>query len=241
MSVEPRFVGNCTGRYVICSIPRTGSTLLASALTATGVAGAPIELLHEDFLAAYEQRLGLPPVPTEDYWRFFEARRTTPNGVFGAKIQIHHLAAVAPTTQEQAALLQRFDRLIHISRRNKIAQAVSWEKAYQTQAFSSKMQKQLGDSISPPTYDAASIAERLTRVLQGEQQWEEIFQRLGWSPHRVVYEDLVADYAGTIRRTLQVLDLPVPDGDLCPQSERQADAINEEWIARFCCDISLAE
>jgi LPS sulfotransferase NodH len=192
-------------------------------------------------LHTYARRLGLPPVPTEDYWRFFEARRTAPNGVFGAKIHFKQLAAVARTTQEQAALLRRFDRLISISRRNKIAQAVSWERARQTDAFSSEAQKEMGNRISPPRYDAAGIADRLAEILQGERQWDEIFQRLGCSPYRLVYEDLVADYAGTIRRALQALDLPAPSDDLRFQIERQADAINEEWIARFCRDISFAE
>jgi LPS sulfotransferase NodH len=239
ISAEPSFAGNCTQRYVVCSLPRTGSGLLVHGLAATGVAGKPSEFLNEKFLAAYARRLGLPPLPTEDYWRFFEARRTTPNGVFGAKIHFGQLAAVARTAQEQIALLQRFDRLVHISRRDKIAQAVSWEKARQTDAYSMGLQKQLANPISP-TYDAARIAGRLTAIQQGEQQWEEIFQRLGCSPQRVVYEDFVADYAGTIRRTLQALDLSVPEGDLRPQRERQADAINEEWIARFSRAFSSA-
>jgi LPS sulfotransferase NodH len=192
--------------------------------------------LSELFLEAYAQRLGLPPVPTEDYWRFFEARHTTPNGVFGAKIHLFQLAAVLPTSQEQIALLQRFDRIICISRRARIAQAVSWEKAHQTDSWV-KTPRRMDTPVSPPKYDAASIADRLTAILRDEQKWEEIFQRLGCSPHRVLYEDLVADYAGTIRRALQALDLPAPDGDLRPIRERQGDAINEEWIARFSRDV----
>jgi LPS sulfotransferase NodH len=240
MSADPSFVENCTRRYVICATPRTGSTLLASGLAATGVAGQPDEFLNKKFLEPYAQRLGPSPVSPEEYWRFFEARCTTSNGVFGASIHIRQLTEVATTTREQAAVLRRFDRFVCISRQNKIAQAVSWEKASQTDAYSSKMQKEMGAPVSPPAYDVARIAGRLFAILQGEQQWEKIFQRLGCSPYRVVYEDLVADYAGTIRLTLQALDLPAPDGDLRPQLERQADAINDEWIARFSRDISSA-
>jgi LPS sulfotransferase NodH len=108
--------------YLICTTPRSGSTLLCELLTATGVAGRPDEYFQQlrstgmpmtprDYLA------GVAPdiVPVEDregeleqhelfdprrFARFEEyvdwvvRRATTSNGVFGAKIMWPYLAGL---------------------------------------------------------------------------------------------------------------------------------------------------
>jgi trehalose 2-sulfotransferase len=105
-----------TRSYLICSTPRSGSTLLCEALTNTGVAGAPEEYYQ------HRRKTGLPRRPLEyfeevrvpeaeeilgrytrvdDELTLFDPRRfgsyreyvdwtiargTSPNGVFGAKV-----------------------------------------------------------------------------------------------------------------------------------------------------------
>jgi len=102
--------------YLICSTPRTGSSLLCDALTGTGVAGRPEEYFQ------FRARTGFPRRPQEyfegaehpeifdilgprtrvedeesrydpsrfkryeDYLRWALREGTTPNGVFGAKV-----------------------------------------------------------------------------------------------------------------------------------------------------------
>jgi LPS sulfotransferase NodH len=105
-----------TRSYLICSTPRSGSTLLCEALGATGVAGRPEEYYQ------HRRKTGLPRRPLEyfediespeihdilgeytrvddepslydprrfptyrDYLDWTIAQATTPNGVFGAKV-----------------------------------------------------------------------------------------------------------------------------------------------------------
>ena len=102
--------------YLICSTPRSGSTLLCEALTNTGVAGAPeeyyqhrrktglprrpLEYFEDVSLPDVEQILGrytrvddeltlFDPRRFDSYRAYIDwtiARGTTPNGVFGAKV-----------------------------------------------------------------------------------------------------------------------------------------------------------
>ncbi len=71
--------------YLICSTPRSGSTLLGEALTNTGLAGEPREYFLRSDEPVYARDWD---VSTEYPEYFYEvlARATTPNGVFGAKI-----------------------------------------------------------------------------------------------------------------------------------------------------------
>jgi len=50
----------------------------------------------------------------------------------------------------------------------------------------------------------------------------------------VRYEALVADMTGVTRRLLNFLGLKLPRGRrIAPGHRRQADGINEEWVARY--------
>jgi LPS sulfotransferase NodH len=108
--------------YLICTTPRSGSTLLCELLTGTGVAGRPDEYFQQlrstgkpmrpcDFLEGVapdvvpaethdgelqEHQLYDPQrfVSFEDYVDWVKDRATTPNGVFAAKIMWPYMAGL---------------------------------------------------------------------------------------------------------------------------------------------------
>jgi LPS sulfotransferase NodH len=50
----------------------------------------------------------------------------------------------------------------------------------------------------------------------------------------VTYEQLAADPACEARRVLAFIEVDVPAGlVIAPVTERQGDAINEDWISRY--------
>jgi LPS sulfotransferase NodH len=51
----------------------------------------------------------------------------------------------------------------------------------------------------------------------------------------MVYEDMIVDYEKAILNTLRWLEIPVPSGfEICrPRLQEQADAVSEEWVARY--------
>ena len=54
-------------------------------------------------------------------------------------------------------------------------------------------------------------------------------------PTRVVYEDLVEDYEGTLLRMLEEIDVPVPENFSVPEPKmkRQADELSEDWVRLY--------
>ncbi|WP_231999557.1 Stf0 family sulfotransferase, partial [Mycobacterium sp. 1245852.3] len=82
--------------YVIASTPRSGSSLLAAGLVATGVAGRPEEYFTPDHIGAYKKDLNLPTdCSWPDYLAKAMAFAATENGVLGVKIHWRHVVALA--------------------------------------------------------------------------------------------------------------------------------------------------
>jgi LPS sulfotransferase NodH len=88
----PTFSGTATD-YAICALPRSGSTLLAFLLGASGLMGVPDEYLHPDHSRVLARHFGLfdggDPPDVETYLACVRKRRTSANGVFGIKVQYH--------------------------------------------------------------------------------------------------------------------------------------------------------
>ena len=142
--------------YLICSAPRTGSTLLARALIDTGIAGNPREYfdIRADNERYWVERLKV--ASESDYLNKVIRAGTTPNGVFGAKVHWHQLdvlmqklAISRPHVHlgRRPSLARAFPKLryVWLSRENKVAQAISYYRAANT-----KVWRLWNDGRSPP-------------------------------------------------------------------------------------------
>jgi len=134
--------------YIICTSPRSGSTLLCKLLAATGVAGNPDSYFHRPSISDWLADLGLTQkasVPErellEAIFRAVIAKGTLDAGIFGLRLQRHSfdfftekLAVLYPEHSNDAERFQAaFGRtlFVHLTRRDKVAQAVSYVKAQQ--------------------------------------------------------------------------------------------------------------
>ena len=121
-----------TQRYVILSLERTGSTYLSRRLcNVTGRFGVPSEFLRPGAINLLAPRL-FPgaslqnKVGFDQYLEAVERIRTTADGSFGIKVQPNHICNRAAWEQGGGlAFLKRFDRIIVLTRRDKLRQAVS--------------------------------------------------------------------------------------------------------------------
>src|SRR3954449_13366643 len=224
--------------YLLCSTPRTGSSLLCDALRATGAAGNPEEYFqfrartgeprrpHEYFEGNDDPEihdiLG-PRIRAEDdearydpgrfdryeeYLAWAMRQATTPNGVLGAKVMWGYFNGFVTGLRWALPRRQRlpvrelvpsvFPNLhyVFVSRRDKERQAVSLWKAIQTWSWSDD-QRPVRDR--PLRYSRAAIAHLIGDIEQHEAEWQAYFAQCGVEPFRVVYEDFVADYEGTLR------------------------------------------
>lgn len=238
--------------YVIASVPRSGSTLLARLLWETGRVGAPKEYLNPMQVRDWEARLGptaavrwrhralrgrLAGVAGRGPWTDarlaayldrVRARRTGPEGWFGLKLHHHHHQRWFVDAGRDLEAVLGPVRWVRITRDDTVAQAVSWTRALQTGRWASWQRDGL-----PAVYDRRAIAGRLAAIEAAEAAWSE---RLADRPVcAVTYEQLVADREATVRRVLRWLD--VPDADTvavpAPPVARQADATSAAWIARY--------
>ena len=164
------------------------------------------------------------------------AAGTTPNGVFGAKLMwsyfgdlLARLGTAPDRPDAVATLVATFGppRWVHVTRRDKVAQAVSLWRAVQTRAWAAT-----DDPERQPVYDARAIAHLRDQVTADDDAWRAWFAAHGVEPLQVGYERLAAEHAATLGDVLAHLGLEVeqiPD----PPMRRQGDERSDRWVARF--------
>lgn len=233
--------------YVIASTPRTGSTLLARMLWDSGAVGAPKEYLNPMQIRDWEVRLGSPisrvthgllrgpavglagrgwwsDARLSEHLRRVRVRRSG-GGWFGMKVHWHHWERffVGPGRDPTAWLGPI--RWIRVRRSDRVAQAVSWVRAWQTGAWIRAQPARL-----PAVYDRRSITARLADIDAGEAGWDAVM--VGQQPIEVEYEALAADPIAVTRTVLGALGAPSARPGP-PALARQADAVSAAWIERY--------
>jgi LPS sulfotransferase NodH len=242
-----------TFNYLICTAPRTGSTLLAQALSSTNVAGRPNEYFdiypHNDRF--WIERLGVSN--QADYLEKVLAAGTTANGVFGLKLLWHQspallakLKAARPQdagdvdSLSHALLETTFGapvRYIWLRRRDKLAQAISYYRASRTGLWRSTdkaTRRQAGPTIDEPPFDFGEINRYLSIVNAFDQQWQLFFRRNRLKVLMMVYENFIGAYESSVLSALDFLQISREGVKVAPPVvERQADGLSQEWRQRF--------
>lgn len=246
--------------YVICTSPRSGSTLLCDMLTASGVAGNPDSYFHRPSIADWLDGLSLAPVsamPERQVLRMiFRAAMTEGSlktGMFGLRLQrdsfdffIQKLAVLHP---KQTSDVERFraafgpTSFIHLTRLDKIEQAVSLVKARQTGLWHRAPDGTELERLSPPrepVYDTDEIQAGHEELSALDHEWKTWFARESVTPLRITYEALSADPIGILRRVLGHLGLDrVEAQDVKPGVAKLADEVSRNWVARFRAEVEV--
>src|SRR5215212_2723285 len=127
--------------YVLASVPRSGSTFVSHLLWRTGCLGAPLEYLNFDragpyYFAARSKSAQLA------LWQSILRRRTSPNGVFGAKcfaIQLEGLKQGNPELLDSvmATLVppEKPRRVVYVARRDRLAQGAGSKRQRASRLF----------------------------------------------------------------------------------------------------------
>ena len=245
-------MGKVTKALLVCATPRSGSTLLCALLEGTGVAGRP----HEFFERLSHS--GLPRQPREYFEGVDDAEivellaptdpgapdpsdpipraleeGTTPNGVFAAKLMwthLHDLAERLGRPPDAALLADRFPapHYVHVTRGDKVAQAVSLWRAVQTRAWRAGEVTSSGEAV----YHGRAIGHLAAALDEQDAAWRSWFATHGIEPLTVVYEDLAADLQTMTAGVLDHLgegpaDIPEPP------LRRQGDDRSTRWVERY--------
>ncbi len=212
--------------YLLCTVPRSGSTLLAQALWKTGVAGAPHEYFNPVHTDVLMDRWSTSTF--EEYLARLLRCRTGTNGVFGFKMHFFQLNQYWASRSLESSFpgLQ----YVYIRRRDRVRQAISWTRAAQTQAWAAGIPE-----AREPVFDPAAIQAYLAQLQGEEAGWERFFAHQSIRPLRVVYEQFTASYEHTIEEVLRFLGIDAAGAaiDARPPIARQADDLTEQWVQRF--------
>jgi LPS sulfotransferase NodH len=233
--------------YVICSSPRSGSTLLAEALSGTRVAGRPDEFfdVHQNIEAMIRRRFGAEDDSLGEYLIKVLLRSKTDNGVFGWKAHWHQFehfwrrflgVPLAHPNVSRGDFTQVFPnlRFIWLRRRDRLRQAISYARAMQTDLW----RQYAGESKTPqstPAFDKPVVDARIDEIDRMETAWNAFFTRHGIEPWVIWYEDFITEYQSTVRGALGHLEIRLPENFVFPQPRllKQSDQETEKWIAEY--------
>lgn len=239
--------------YLICTLPRSGSWLLAEALEALKVVGRPREYFAPEHRQYLLNRWGIEgDVNFADFFQLAILHGTSCNGVFGAKLHwyqmeslLTELRGVMPrlSRHKDSTILLKFfpgAEYIWLRRRDRKRQAVSYAKAGQSNEWwRIRRVRAPGVKERELEYRFEQIW-RLEGVLNyGDQRWSKLFGELRKEPLTLYYEDLFSDYERSVRAIVEYIGIDFPKTRKIPRPrlQRQADHLSEEWLARYEAEI----
>lgn len=256
----PLWAGAPRRSILICTLPRSGSTLLGEALYFAGGLGCPLEYFHVGFRPAFEARWDAPTLETlrAAVWR----HRTDPSGSLAIKLMWRDVqelaietdpALFAPLVDEPpervpvavyraaAALLDALApnaTCVHLFRRDRLRQAVSASVARETGQWRAVSGAEM-ERVREPVYDPVEIDHQISYADCCNRHWTNLLSARDEAPIAMAYEDLVEDYAASVEALLGRLD---HDGKAPPtRMKRQSSAQSEAFVLRYLMDRAQRE
>ena len=214
-------------KYMVATVPRSGSTFFANTIWSTGCLGCPLEYTNLRGVGLMRDRFR--HMQSKDYWTQVQKIRTSPNGIFGFKTFVPDLVDIL---RSQPDLLPLVDSrlVIYFTRRDKVAQAVSYYLASKTGRWSF-------DSSLPGAveFDFNSIEFYLNLIDVQERDWETLFRVTDTHPLRLYYEDFVNDPHRQTEVVAEYLDARLDPSLVIktPLLKTQSDDANLRWICEF--------
>ena len=209
---------------IIATTGRSGSSLLATALTNTNLLGRPGEYFNRIYTHSllHEDAGSMPEL-------CFVAKKhgETSNGILGLKILAIQFDAIA----QEIALSEWFPSIhwLWLRRRDVLGQAISQSIAEQTDAWSS-----FNAPRAEPVYDATRISEVLIDIVRYNSRWELYFARNGISPILLWYEDFAGDLGPAVLTVAAELRVTLPaDTAIHSTLGVQRTGLNEVFRDRY--------
>jgi LPS sulfotransferase NodH len=247
--------------YILCGTPRTGGTLLCDLLASTKVAGSPDSFYRRQIISCWAEQWSLPSREAMGGHEFDVAYLSAAikagrggTAIFGLRLMrenldelLNILDRVFPQLPSDKARLEKaFGRIlyIHLSRDNKLAQAISLVKAEQSGLWHIAPDGTEIERLAPPRepeYDFKRIKEEVTTLESHDAAWDAWFSQEGIVPLRVSYEQVSADPAATLLHICERLGVKAPRADdVRPGVAKLSDQTNREWMRRYQLDIEAA-
>lgn len=240
--------------YIICTSPRSGSTLLCKLLEATGVAGHPNSHFHRPSLAAWQSTYNLTAGPGQSQkdqlravFRAAVERGRGGTDMFGLRLQRHsfdffmqQLAILHPdlsTDRERIDAAFGPTLFIHLTREDKAEQAVSYVKAEQSGLWHVAPDGTEIERTAParvPTYDADKLQDTYEEFVRYDSDWAAWFEAQRISAFPITYSELAAAPNTALYNVLEQLELDRSAGlNVQPAVKKLADEESTNWVKQL--------
>jgi trehalose 2-sulfotransferase len=240
--------------YVICGTPRSGSTLLCEMLISTGIAGRPNSFFRQQSIADWADRWDVDRTHGVDDAEF-DARYIPAmlqagaggTGIFGLRLMwpsvgeaIRRLVRLNGGPADLAAQFETAfgpTLYIHLSRRDKVAQAISLVRAEQSGLWHLAADGSVYEGTAAPqpnVYDASRIGEVFAELNRDDAAWEAFFAGHQIKPVRLAYETMTANPQAALASILAALGLDAEVAkDVSVGTAKMASGTSREWADRF--------
>lgn len=220
-------------------------------LSATQVAGTPDSHFHTPSLDRWCEVYGVTATdPKAQFRQVVQAAvdiGTAGTDLFGLRLQrgsfdylmqqLTALHPIAPTDTDRFAASFGKITYIHLTRRDKLDQAISYIKAGQSGLWhqaSDGSELERTNAPTPFTYDRAAIAARMEHLTQLDTAWEGWFQNQEIRPYQITYDAFADDPKGTLAKLLTHLGQDPGRADtISIPTAKLADGISLDWADRF--------
>lgn len=228
--------------------------MLCQLLAATKMAGRPASLFHNPTLDAWLGYYGLEDAAfasrQDALEAIFSAAIACGKGetdIFGLRLQrgsfdffMEQLGLRHPEVMgDQGRIEAEFGPtlFIHLSREDRLDQAISLLRAEQTGLWHLKADGTDLERQAPRRadgYDAEAIRAHIDELLKLDRAWEQWFEQQSIEPLNVSYETLSRKPQAILAEVLMALGLDASiAGNIAPQTKKLADKTSQAWRARF--------
>lgn len=231
--------------YLVLMSARSGSMLLCAQLEKIGF-GRPIEAFNPNKNPMFHNVWDIDY--SNDYEYIKKAiEYQTVNGVMGMKFSLNqfHLflekarrllgeSGVQLTDAEVVDVFFPCARYIHLQRRDKVKQAISYAKAWQNGIWyeAADGNDEFKEYLLPAVYDREHIECCFDIILSIDAGWQKYLSENMLESLLVWYEDLAADFSGKMCEVYEFLGV-VEETIEAPPLKKQANLQSQEWEKRF--------
>jgi len=213
---------------ILLSMPRSGSSWLASLTNTTGRMGVADEWLDFTHLTPPKGPKGRPLLNEKTL-----RAASTENGNFAIKIFPRQLLQVIDEYEFdfiRRAMREHDTKLVLLERTDRKAQAVSLVRAMQTGQWRAEQ-----PANKAPEYNFGALAQAYFHICRGYDFWRSYLALQGGAYQCFAYEDMLENPMPYLATVSAHFGAPVPSGETAHNIQR--DPLSRDWQMQFDDDL----
>lgn len=225
---------------LLCSTPRSGSTLLAEAMFNSKCMGCPDEFFNNNqenkgdraHTIFEENYVNLGATSYADYLGKLAAHYKSDNNVHSVKMHFQHFNQALRSGYFQHPAERSY---VFIHRADTVSQAVSLAIAVKTQKWNSRMKSSADGEVEVPD---ELLARAYRELVFDNLRWKAFFDMFNVPHLSLEYDEVTADVAGSVREIAKHANVTLTDGALDGLEQRltgkkQSSSLNERLKGRL--------